>query len=55
MIDSQTVKAPAAPGGGGYDAAKKVKGRKRHIAADTDGRLFAGQPHTRRCAGCPGR
>src|SRR6478735_8403907 len=27
VIDSQTVKAPAAAGGGGYDAAKKSKGR----------------------------
>src|SRR3954454_15120885 len=40
VLDSQSVKAPAAPGGGGYDAAKKVKGRKRHIAVDTDGRLL---------------
>src|SRR5918998_787453 len=40
VIDSQSVKAPHAPGGGGYDAAKKVKGRKRHIAVDTDGRLL---------------
>jgi hypothetical protein len=40
VIDSQTLKAPAAPGGGGYDAAKKVKGRKRHIAVDADGRLL---------------
>ena len=40
MLDSQTVKAPHAPGGGGYDAAKKTKGRKRHIAVDTDGRLL---------------
>jgi transposase len=40
VIDSQTVKAPAAPGGGGYDAAKKTKGRNRHIAVDTDGRLL---------------
>jgi putative transposase len=40
VIDSQSVKAPGAPGGGGYDAAKKVKGRKRHIAVDTDGRLL---------------
>src|SRR5690606_13711414 len=38
VIDSQTVKAPAAPGGGGYDAAKRVKGRKRHVAVDTNGR-----------------
>lgn len=40
VIDSQSVKAPAAPGGGGYDAAKRVKGRKRHLAVDTDGRLL---------------
>jgi putative transposase len=40
VLDSQTLKAPSAPGGGGYDAAKKVKGRKRHIAVDTDGRLL---------------
>jgi putative transposase len=40
VIDSQSVKAPHAPGGGGYDAAKKVKGRKRHITVDTDGRLL---------------
>lgn len=40
VLDSQTVKAPAAPNGGGYDAAKKLKGRKRHIAVDTDGRLL---------------
>ena len=31
---------PHAPGGGGYDAAKRTKGRKRHIAVDTDGRLL---------------
>ena len=40
VVDSQTVKAPHAPGGGGYDAAKRTKGRKRHIAVDTDGRLL---------------
>ena len=40
VLDSQTVKAPSAPGGGGYDAAKRVKGRKRHVAVDTDGRLL---------------
>jgi putative transposase len=38
VIDSQGVKAPAAPGGGGCDAAEEVKGRKRHVAVDTDGR-----------------
>ncbi|MDR6184017.1 putative transposase [Asaia bogorensis NBRC 16594] len=40
VVDSQTVKAPHAPDGGGYDAAKRTKGRKRHIAVDTDGRLL---------------
>lgn len=40
IIDSQSVKAPGAPGGGGYDAAKRVTGRKRHIVVDTDGRLL---------------
>lgn len=40
ILDSQSVKAPAAPRGGGYDAAKQVKGRKRHIIVDTDGRLL---------------
>jgi putative transposase len=38
--ESQSVKAPAAPEQG-YDANKKIKGRKRHIAVDTDGRLLA--------------
>ena len=40
VLDSQTVKAPHVPGGGGCDAAKRTKGRKRHVAVDTDGRLL---------------
>jgi len=39
VLDSQSVKAPAAAVRG-YDANKKIKGRKRHIAVDTDGRLL---------------
>jgi putative transposase len=39
VIDSQSVKAPAAQERG-FCAAKKVVGRKRHIAVDTDGRLL---------------
>ena len=39
VIDSQSVKAPAAKSRG-FDAGKKVVGRKRHIAVDTDGRLL---------------
>jgi transposase len=37
-LDSPSGKAPQAPGGGGCDAAKKVKGRRRHVVVDTDGR-----------------
>lgn len=39
VLDSQSVKAPGAAVRG-YDANKKVAGRKRHIAVDTDGRLL---------------
>src|SRR5208283_562238 len=39
VIDSQSVKAPQAQTRG-YDAGKKIVGRKRHIAVDTDGRLL---------------
>jgi len=39
ILDSQSVKAPAARERG-FDAAKKIVGRKRHIAVDTDGRLL---------------
>ena len=40
IIDSQSVKAPGARVRGD-DANKKLSGRKRHIALDTDGRLLA--------------
>jgi putative transposase len=39
IIDSQSIKAPAAKVRG-FDAGKKIVGRKRHIAVDTDGRLL---------------
>lgn len=39
VLDSQSVKAPGAAVRG-YDANKKVTGRKRHIVVDTDGRLL---------------
>ena len=38
VIESQTIKAPGAACRG-YDAAKRVTGRKRHIAVGADGRL----------------
>ena len=39
VLDSQTIKAPQGKTRG-YDAGKKIVGRKRHIAVDTDGRLL---------------
>ena len=39
VIDSQSVKAPEGKTRG-YDAGKKIVGRKRHVAVDTDGRLL---------------
>lgn len=40
-VDSQCVKSTSAPGERGFDAFKKVKGRKRHIVVDTLGLLLA--------------
>ena len=38
VLDSRSVKAPAARQRG-FDGGKKITGRERHVAADTDGRL----------------
>ena len=40
-LDSQSVKTSAGRGERGFDAGKKVKGRKRHIVVDTLGLLLA--------------
>lgn len=40
ILDSQSVKTTSVGGVVGYDAGKKVKGRKRHILVDTCGHLL---------------
>ncbi len=41
IVDAHSVKCDAPPGERGYDAARKVLGRKRPAAVDIDGRLLA--------------
>ena len=45
MIDSQSAKSTEAGCPRGYDAGKKVKGRKRHAMVDTEGRALVLQAH----------
>src|SRR5690606_40666681 len=45
VIDSQSVRASESGGPRGYDAGKKIKGRKRHILTDTEGNLVHAMIH----------
>ena len=45
IVDSQSVKTSESGGPRGYDAGKKINGRKRHVLVDTLGFLLRGIVH----------
>jgi transposase len=54
VIDSQSAPTTQAGGPRGYDAGKRIFGRKRHIVTDTDGLLLAVHVHPANVQDCHG-
>lgn len=54
VIDSQSAATAHAGGPRGYDAGKRIYGRKRHIVTDTNGLLLAAHVHPANVQDCHG-
>jgi putative transposase len=54
VVDSQSAPTTQAGGPRGYDAGKRIYGRKRHIVTDTDGLLLAVHVHPANVQDCHG-
>lgn len=54
VIDSQSAPTGHAGGPRGYDAGKRIHGRKRHIVTDTNGLLLAAHVHPANVQDCHG-
>ena len=48
IVDSQSVKTSDQAGERGYEAGKKISGRKRHLAVDCLGLLLGGDDYSGR-------